>query len=366
MIKMIPVFVNDTPISGSVKIKANIKGVDYVVDGVSSDDHITTDENGIEFEADHFVGYEEKRLIKWSVSFNDGDWFPVGESGHKLFFTLEDPAVGVGITYTDPRFEKYLYFSCNKAKGKSSRTGVLSAIWNAFDINNPEKLKVGDFLENNIDEEKLITYYGTPETSTNCLTEPFDGQCTAWVSLLTNALAHQGFKRLVDYKNVTIGSIYKNDNECFLVKNWQFKDLDPSEPLFLHPESNQYYSHSNYTTAPEIQPTSIGNNATGHYFWTSEEVFERPGIPGQNNPNPASDFCYHEIARINLDGGVYAYFDPSYGVKYNSHSEIKNTIEGFYILGLSLEEDEVNGEVITVWPFYFRKNIDGSSILIDE
>lgn len=366
MIKMIPVFVNDTPISGSVKIKANIKGADYVVDGVSSDDHITTDENGIEFEADHFVGYEEKRLIKWSVSFNDGDWLPVGESGHKLFFTLEDPAVGYGITESSEPLERYLYFSCNKAKGKSTKNGVLNALWNAFDINNSEKLKVGDFLENNIDKGKLLYYYGTSETSQSCLAPPYyDGECSAWSKLLAFSLAHQGFEKGNDYRILEIESTYFDEDERIIVKNWQFID----EGLFNDPRVNEDYSHRNYATSDQFPAKkTIGTTVVGGtYEWIEEKVKELPGIPGQNNPNPFSDFSFHAIVEINSEASSGAvYYDPSYGVRYFSVQEMYSVIQGFCLIDLNFETIIVNGQSTQVWPFLFRENMGGETINIHE
>lgn len=369
VIKMMPVFVNDTPILGSIKIKANVKGVDYIVDGISSDGQITTDENGIEFKADLFVGYEENILIKWYISFDDFDWALVGESSHKVFFTLGNPS-NSEFAFSEGADIRYLFFSCNKAKGKSTKAGVLNSIWKGFDIDNPIKIRIGDFLGNG--QQDLLKYYGTLETGFSCLAPPyFDGQCTAWSELFAFSLAHQGFKKNIDYKILRVESIYSNDGENLIIKNWQFLNKDPSSPLFNDPRINESFSHKNYSINDFFPATQVDGIPTGSYAWLTGEVLELPGVPGQNNPNPLSDFNYHALVEVisenenNLSENTL-YFDPSYGIRHNSIQSIKNMIDGLYIVGSNFETIFINGQNTQAFPFLFRKNIDGNSILIHD
>jgi hypothetical protein len=51
------------------------------------------------------------------------------------------------------------------------------------------------------------------------------------------------------------------------------------------------------------------NDPCGFYTaWPSPKCIDAPGLPGQDNPNPASWFGAHTIVKINL-----TYYDPSYG-----------------------------------------------------
>jgi len=85
---------------------------------------------------------------------------------------------------------------------------------------------------------------------------------------------------------------------------------------------------------------------TTQYNWgTPAEVTYTEGNPGQNNSMPASFFNNHQLIKYGNK-----YYDPSYGVIYESVQKIDETLSGFY--NKPLFEDEI----------YFRKNPSGVQI----
>lgn len=82
------------------------------------------------------------------------------------------------------------------------------------------------------------------------------------------------------------------------------------------------------------------------YTWGAvAEVVYTSGTPGQNNPKPASLFRNHQIVYV---PSVNAWYDPSYGIKYDSLQAIDNSLSGFVTNGVN--------------DFYFQKNPVGVQI----
>jgi hypothetical protein len=95
-------------------------------------------------------------------------------------------------------------------------------------------------------------------------------------------------------------------SEGFMVKNWHFGTPSGSS---AHPYVN---------TGTSITP--------GGYSWSSADVTDSGGVPGQGRNNPKSFFFNHFIVQIGSD-----YYDPSYGVTHEKTEEMDGEMAGFYI-----------------------------------
>lgn len=94
------------------------------------------------------------------------------------------------------------------------------------------------------------------------------------------------------------------------------------------------------------------------------------GVAGQGNPNPASLFTNHRVAKI---GGVY--YDASAGVSHPSLAALESAaIAGYFIVesgeadeadyGVSFNGDaDATDEAVPVWRFLFLPNLEGNQLV---
>jgi hypothetical protein len=86
----------------------------------------------------------------------------------------------------------------------------------------------------------------------------------------------------------------------------------------------------------------------------------KKGPPGQNNANPPGAFPNHELVKTTVNN-VTKYYDPSYGVVYNSLQDFQDeAIQGFYVVR------EVNLGGRDVRAMLIRQNTAGAKLQITE
>lgn len=117
-------------------------------------------------------------------------------------------------------------------------------------------------------------------------------------------------------------------NEGILVKKWLPKaGVEPgSNKLLKSPGAPSGYSYVNIAKN-ELPEKEI--NGVWQYEWASAEVEDKAGIAGQNNENPASLFGDHVIAFVQ-EPGTNKYYDPCYGMTYESSADIEAKVIDFY------------------------------------
>jgi len=109
----------------------------------------------------------------------------------------------------------------------------------------------------------------------------------------------------------------------------------------------------------------------GQYNFLFQSVNEVSGVQGQGTENPFSDFDSHTfIELLNPKFNNPPFYDPSYGLTYNSIEDFENSaVEGFYIYrgekilhnelakNADLDKDGViSDKNVRVYEIHFRKN----------
>ena len=252
--------------------------------------------------------------LDWEIKVGDSDWAQVASTKHQVYLTLDDPAQMKDIfgNAIQLRQETLFYLSCKNADGKTSQADTTDAIWSEFTDRDVRRI-----------DGTQMTYYKTYQcqvqvTDASGLLKFGDGQCGSWASLFIRLRQIHGIDVANEY--VIFSSI--NNNEGFLVKNWNFNGAGSS--------GIPAYPYLNIPDAPFPAQNS--------YPWKFAEVTDQNGIAGQGNPNPASLFGNHQVV---LDG---QYYDPSYGQKFASLKDIDdNAIEAYFLTAsVPLDESSFN------------------------
>jgi hypothetical protein len=221
--------------------------------------------------------------ISWEVALDGVNFYNSGTSSTCLYATRDTPLGDC--------LESYFYISTRAADGLSDEQEMIDAIWAEFT----------DLEVYNVRDERLAYYRGvlcasycTYYTASE-LVYYTTSQCGGWADLLRQCFRTQGLGSSLfitvepqGYPTLPLdcGS-YPSSAAGFLVKN---------------------YSFGGYGTTCTAYPFSF-NDPCGYYpTWTDPTCVDALGLPGQDNPNPASWFARHFIVKINL-----AYYDPSYG-----------------------------------------------------
>ena len=147
-------------------------------------------------------------------------------------------------------------------------------------------------------------------------------------------------------------------SEVMLIKNWEFTGVGTSG-VAAYPYQNTL---ADPTRKPFSNPDLDGfasimrkhaTNGWEYYWGATEEVKDKPGIPGQNNANPKSTFANHIV--VEIGGKIY---DPSYGT-----GPFNNLLawEDASVAGFTMR-DEVVAD--TNYRLIFRKNPVGADIEI--
>lgn|GEM_PF-3143480 len=253
------------------------------------------------------VRYYPDLQIDWSVSFDGGkSWQQAGTSRHKVYLVF---------AYHQEYYvsEKILYYSCTQGQGAAEETALVGRLWAPFASLSLERKLFGD------SQAGSFTYYKQKEPPSTywqdlCKSTDGDGECGAFNTLFEQILLLQGIKA----QTVTLSP--RNRGEKMLIKEWKFNGSGSS--------GNAAYPYVNRPSVINTyNMTSANRIGEGRYGWLgTPEVEERPGVAGQGNPNPYSEFDQHFILRV---GNTY--YDPSYGRKYESLRQWEEeSVAGFY------------------------------------
>lgn len=236
--------------------------------------------------------------INWEISLDNGvTWKTIGTSSNTLYVMRSAPMAET----TNFKYWHSVYdISCRNAQFKSADTAIISSIWNEFT----------DQIVLNFNDDSLHYYkpMNTTNTTLTTLLQYKNAQCYTYAQLFCATLKIQGVVRTNNYVYITpIGnSVCGYSVNRFVVKNWIFGTPSASAECALFPYKNTYTG----TTIPAPYTA---------YVFTTADVNDAGGIPGSCSLNPSSYFNNHQI--VKLDG---KYYDPCYGVMFNSLGDIKN------------------------------------------
>ena len=210
----------------------------------------------------------------------------VGSSRNKVYVTLATPKA-------DKLYETLLEIGCTSAAGATNDAEGFAGIWSAFAGRNLSRV-----------DGAVLTYYnpankvyGVCKTVPKMLSDTYTaptrqkysiGNCKAWAAFLIECVKAQG---IAGTKMVTITAKGPNANG-FLVNNWTFQNPPPYR----------------------FSETSLSGDLVG-----PRNVIDNPGVPGQSNNDPPSNFGNHVIVRYNFGdplGITATLWDPSYGHFY--------------------------------------------------
>lgn len=276
------------------------------------------------------VGYIDDFIVDWFLKERDGEEIKIGSTRNKLFFTLSN-RTEPGASYVGA-----FNYTCRYAQGAMNETDFINLVWKNFST---KRLRTSMFFnpEDNV-EDVPLTYYAFPTSGVTGCVIAFspdvnrDGECGAFMQLFKVLLETHG----VEAERLSVSS--KTPLEFFLVKNWKFRDLPPSDPgTSLYPYIN-YVGLDLPDGVPDLDnniynlPFRIRGENNEYTFYEETytiDVSDESGLPGQNVVNPYSDFFGHYLLLIN--GRIY---DPSYGKIYSSLEEFENeSIEAFGKVG---------------------------------
>ena len=218
--------------------------------------------------------------LQWQASSDGGTtWTDVGTSSNDVYLTWQDPTVS-------PLYHTVVHLGSHNAQGIGGTDSgpVVTAIWGDFSDRNTQR----------VDGTQMAFYRNKSASATNTagLLRDANGQCGAWAWLLMDVLSGQG----IPSTRITVREATHPGTYGFLVKNWDFQGNGVSQQ-----------------TAPYVYVQSV-------------DLFELPGVAGQEYNDPPSDFVNHFIVRY---GGQY--YDPSYGGPvYATQADWENaSIDGF-------------------------------------
>ncbi|MBL1216242.1 MAG: hypothetical protein D8M59_01965 [Planctomycetes bacterium] len=222
--------------------------------------------------------------IEWTVSKAGYGSRDAGISSNTMYVTYAQP---IG-----SRLESYFDISTRAAAGSSDEQQTIDLIWDDF----------ADLEVYNAHGERLAYYRGVL-CSYDCryysaaqLVYYTTSQCGGWADLMIQCLRTQGIGTAQfitiepqagpdpprDCRNAYAGGI--------VVKNYGI-----SSAYILGSQCKTY-------------PFRFNDPCALNTPWASVDVQDEPGLPGQDNANPASWFRRHFIVKVN-----FAYYDPAYG-----------------------------------------------------
>ncbi len=76
-------------------------------------------------------------------------------------------------------------------------------------------------------------------------------------------------------------------------------------------------------------------------------------------------FRWHELIELAIEGpGMVKYYDPSYGLSYNTDDQLKASVDGIYLETFQAENIIINGQNRQGYKVYFRNNFDPADLEI--
>jgi hypothetical protein len=242
------------------------------------------------------VRNDEPMTIRWRVS-SDLGTVDAGPSGHNIYITLQDPLAPFPIYFT------VIDWTTHAARRATSAIELVDRL--ESDLKD-RSLYRRDFnpVSGAIDHRQALLHYWTDVSPGKPLAvlfsqvhNPFtcgrfftvelllmktDGRCGAWALFMLNALGIHGVAAEGIHVAVASSGCTAAAQQCImLVNRWSF--------------------HGRGTSGDSVYP------------YTSDEVFDAPGVAGQGNRNPPPFFWDHAIVRVGIGNQGPHYFDPSYG-----------------------------------------------------
>jgi len=237
---------------------------------VSSGELVVTDTLTSDVPLPNTVAYYGTFDIDWKVALDGTSFFPAGVSRNRVYVSYDDPM--------GDRLESYFDISTQAAHGQDNVEDTIDAIWTEFTDLHVENVR-----------GQVLGYYRGILCASHCtvydapgLVMYLNGQCGAWADLLRQCFRTQGIGGAYW---ITIEPIA---DEGLLVRNYDFAGEG--------------------TSGCAGWPYRLDSPCGGPYWPGGPECTDADGIPGQDEPNPASYFGRHFVVKINGK-----YYDPSYG-----------------------------------------------------
>jgi len=276
------------------------------------------------------VDFFDPMTIKWFFSVDGGTtWSSAGTSENQTYVTLDDPQ-GV-------RYHTLLHLGCKNAEGMTAEEDVFSAIWDEFT----------DLQVRRVDDTTL-TYYADKfcqNTTLSQLLTNYDGQCLAWCELLKAINDMHGISELTEisvfpaayttYNNSTSSAFEVSyENNGMLIKKWSISGPSPHADLDLNSNWIEDCDEDQFST------NIFYGTQRKHFFPPHQDLFDSdnlegvetiitvsPSLYGQGNVVPGLQmFDTHYLIKRNGK-----YYDPSYGVSFNSLLEWEDaSVDGFW------------------------------------
>jgi hypothetical protein len=250
------------------------------------------------------VAQYDNLAISWTIEHND-QTFVAGSSKHPVYVLYGAPTVPVFFTELD--------FTTLAARGESTESDVVNAIWSAF---TPRKLARREFdpktgtikhfgvalkywttwtvLSQEAFAYTCPTVFGVEE-----LLRETVGRCGAWGRFMAASLnihginaQAKGVDQLPGFPTGPAGA------DLMLIKNWTFKD--PAHGAGDFP----YVREVSYRELADRKTVIVAALPTGADFDKAQ------GVPGQANPNPPGWFRVGDHLIVVYNSKIY---DPSYG-----------------------------------------------------
>jgi hypothetical protein len=162
-----------------------------------------------------------------------------------------------------------------------------------------------------------------------------NGQCTDWSAFFIATLEAQGVTRTIKAERILVDSKdgeERDDKGGFLVKEWTFSST-MSKGRYPYVNYVQDLAFPGY---PNFRQEEVPVNGVKIKKWVYNFLivpakpqvrYSKPAA-AQGNSNPPGLFPNHALVRIGK-----MYYDPSYGVKYESLQDFQDkAISGFYTM----------------------------------
>jgi hypothetical protein len=305
----------------------SISGTDFSVDNLTATSALPGE-----------VDYESAFTITWSISTDGQNYTTVGMSQNPLYVLLND----ADPTNSDANLLTAIYLAASEGNATDADTAVDNT-WTLFSSGSgPVGVTTWDGFS--------LAYYPAGQNFSLCATSAQllvggslagSGQCNSFATLLHAALSANGI-------SATHIKVTAQPNPVsglgFMVKNWSF--LTPHLSLDAPLQSFKYElflrDELNSTNGSPCGPITVSsstelgtvpscpNNTYG-------DVQRGSGLPGQNSPTPSeSVFGSHFIVEYVDGGSTASYYDPSYGVIYDSTNDFEDTaVFGYWLFSSS-------------------------------
>ncbi len=271
----------DVPVQGAGPDGDDFQGTGQIIGGeLSLSTSLVSDDplpNAVTF-------YGPYRIV-WTAKYADAQFSDSGTSDNTIYVTLEEPL--------GEARESYFDIGTKAAGGQSDVQSTFDAIWSDFadlSVVNVRGQRLGYYRGMTCGAE--LDVYDAP-----ALVNRTNGQCGAWADLLAQCARTQGI-----------------DGAEFVT----IQPYDPALPTDCAGQTNaSSFLVRNHAFAPgagtsgcDDYPYRFDDPCSIYPKWPAGtvEVTDAPGIPGQDEPNPASWFGGHYIVKFNMK-----YYDPSYG-----------------------------------------------------